>query len=257
MKTRQGNFASTNEGGWLQRTEEGDGIFAVVGCEISITRVPGADSIIGTGLITDSIVATSAPRNLFLFAPKRVRRIYYAARSILGPACSHSLTPFPVLQRRVTSFYHADIPCNFLFPALRLSFTRTPLHPLYRPPLSPRHSGPVCRPYPTTVDFLCSLCTFLRREPRVFPRGGVKRHNAAILLGAAVRIRGGANDAGTYPRGPLSDRSFPDYYWQPARFHFNPMRGGKRTRRGRRRRGEDVAGAGKVASHSSRGTLHG
>lgn len=53
----------------------------MVGCEISITRVPGADSIIGTGLITDSIVATSAPRNLFLFAPKRVRRIYYAARS--------------------------------------------------------------------------------------------------------------------------------------------------------------------------------
>lgn len=57
------------------------GIFAVVGCEISITRVPEADSIIEAGLITDSIVATSAPRNLFLFALKRTRRIYYAARS--------------------------------------------------------------------------------------------------------------------------------------------------------------------------------
>lgn len=57
------------------------GIFAVVGCEISITRVPEADPIIEAGLITDSIVATSASRNLFLFALKRSRRIYYAARS--------------------------------------------------------------------------------------------------------------------------------------------------------------------------------
>lgn len=59
----------------------GLGVFAVVGCEISITRVPETDSIIEAGLITDSIVATSAPRNLFLFAPKRSRRIYYASRS--------------------------------------------------------------------------------------------------------------------------------------------------------------------------------
>ena len=54
-------------------------IFAVVDGEISITRVPEVDSIIEAGLITDSIVATSASRNLFLFALKHSRRIYYAA----------------------------------------------------------------------------------------------------------------------------------------------------------------------------------
>lgn len=63
----------------------------MVDCEISITRVPEADSIIEAGLITDSIVATSASRNLFLFALKHSRRIYYAAR-FFGPcSCSRTL----------------------------------------------------------------------------------------------------------------------------------------------------------------------
>lgn len=131
-KTRRGNFRRTKSGkrGGVKRA----GIFAVVGCEISITRVPEADSIIEAGLITDSIVATSAPRNLFLFALKRTRRIYYAARSsarlcLRGRTLWHL---FPVLYRRVTSFYHTDIPCNFLFPVYFPSLSR-----FVRPPVSP------------------------------------------------------------------------------------------------------------------------
>lgn len=56
---------------------------------------------------------------------------------------------------------------------------------------------------------------------------GVKRHNAAILLGAGSKFAEVRMAVGSYPRGPLSDLS-PDYYWQAREYSISKSLEGRR-----------------------------
>lgn len=95
--------ATAREKRWAKVDGDTCRIFAVVGCEISITRVPEVDSIIEAGLITDSIVATSASRNLFLFALKHSPVASIMQRDPSAHACALALSDtFP----RVTPSRH-------------------------------------------------------------------------------------------------------------------------------------------------------
>lgn len=113
------------------------------------------------------------------------------------PACARAVALwhlFPVLYRRVTSFYHTDIPCNFLFPVYFPSLSR-----FIRSPVSPLSH----RSCPIQLTFILSRS----RCAELCISEGVKRHNAAILLGASSKFAEVRMAVGSYPRGPLSDLS--------------------------------------------------
>lgn len=79
---------------------------------------------------------------------------------------------------------------------------------------------------------------------------GVKRHNAAILLGAGSKFAEVRMAVGSYPRGPLSDLS-PDYYWQAREYSISKSLEGRR--REKKKKLGRILQRWKFASHRQQG----
>lgn len=220
------------------------GIFAVVGCKISITRVQRLIRL-SRGRVDYRFNCCNECTEKFVPVCAKAHPDASIMQRDPRPGCACAIA---LLSDTFSPCYnvasHRSITSRVIFSSPSVSR------------LFPASFGPPCFAHTPSLSLRsCPIqLTFILSRSRCAElciSEGVKRHNAAILLGAGSKFAEVRMAVGSYPRGPLSDLS-PDYYWQAREYSISKSLEGRRREKKKKKLGR-ILQRWKFASHRQQG----